>query len=585
MSRMVPPFFNDEITSDGEKKLFKAFEGLSNDYAVLHSLGLKSHRSKVFSEIDFVVICEQGFLCLEVKGGLVQREKGVWIYKNRYGQENRNTEGPYKQVISAMHSLKDYLGSEFKRESSLSDCLFACGVVFPDMKFSQRGPDIVQEITFDSQNRIEELEEFIKNCFSYWGDLLFKKHRMGFKKLKGSEINRAINYFRGDFGFIPSLGQIVEQTEEQLLVLTKEQVQRLEIAGENPRILLKGGAGTGKTLLSLEYAKRKALAGERVLLLCYNKNLSFYLKEILEKEKVCFGELEVNTFHGFLLDKLRGWGNELPVDKKNQEKFFSEELPELFLKAIRERELKTYDTLVIDEGQDLLRFEFLMCMDSLLKGGMKEGKWHICYDPNQNIYTPNKFEGIKYFEEYNPVYLTLDTNCRNTRPIGIYNTLLTGLPPTKYFRVNGDDVERISYTDQKDQRRQVKQTVKRLIGQGIRPGSIVLLSRYKYENSCLEGKNIFGGFCGLKNVSVWSAKGLSQNDLRFCTIHSFKGLEAPVVIMLDVEDFEEIDSRMLNYTAMSRAKSLLFIFYRKEADQEIKSMVGENANLLKEIKD
>ena len=82
---------------------------------------------------------------------------------------------------------------------------------------------------------------------------------------------------------MPSLGHTVISTKQQLLALTREQADRLAIASENPHILLRGGAGTGKTLLSLEHSQRMAALGKRILFLCYNKNLATILREKCEE--------------------------------------------------------------------------------------------------------------------------------------------------------------------------------------------------------------------------------------------------------------------------------------------------------------
>ncbi len=584
MSRMIPPFYDESTTSNGEKKFFKTLKQLPDNYAILHSLGLANHNKKVFAEIDFVIVCSRGILCLEVKGGFVRREEGAWCFTNKHGKENKKAEGPYEQVLSAMHSLRGHLSSNFGNNDPITRCLYACGVVFPDMPFTQTGPDIITETTFDSRGRQENIGEYINKVFDYWTDLLREKHGITSHGLSVSNLNRVINYLRGDFGFVPSLGYIVERTEENLLTLTREQVDRLSIASENKRILLKGGAGTGKTLLSLEYARRAALKGNKVLYLCYNRNLCLYLKSIIEEELPDLGSVVVDTFHGYLIEQLKNMGHEFNKNQFEQDQFYSDILPETFVQTVSQSGCgATYDTLVIDEGQDLLQYEYIMCLDYLLEGGFRGGNWHICYDPNQSIYNSFLQDGLTIIQEYFPTRLSLDTNCRNTRPIGVYNTLLTGLKPTRFFRVDGESVVKKTFSDFSDQRRQLVKEIKRLIGQGIRPGSIVLLSKYKFENSCLEGKNIFGKFSALKDISSWAPRGLQDNCIKFSTIHGFKGLESPVIFLLDIDRFEDLHSRMLNYTGMSRAKSLLYLFCQEDAGEEMNNAVSNFAELLKEI--
>lgn len=582
MSRMIPPFYEDKITSDGEKKIFDALQRLGDDYVILHSLGIAQHQEKVFGEIDFVVICKRGILCLEVKGGQVFRKNGVWHFTDRYNRENTKTEGPFRQVFSAMISLRKHLQKQFGHGDPLAVCQYACGVVFPDIPFTQTGPDIIQEIVYDSRCSVDELEKYINRVFDYWRDELQRKHGFSGGGLTAPQINKAENYLRGDFGFIPSLGYIVDKTEQKLLSLTTEQVSRLAMAGENPRILLKGGAGTGKTLLGLEHAKRCALTGKKVLYLCFNNNLSQYLKFVVLRDWNGLDDtLKVDTFHGFISGILREAGLCPSQDGYSKDEYYRNVLTEAYLDFVRNKiDLSEYDTLVVDEGQDLLRYEYIMCMDALLKGGLKNGNWHISYDPNQNIYNPQLDDGVDLIRENNPTVLTLDTNCRNTRPVGVYNTLFTGIQPSRFFRVNGENVTRESYLDEQDQRKKLIKTLKRIIGQGIRPGSIYILSRFSFENSCLKGENILSGICSFQNATDLDPRNLTDNSVKFSTIHSFKGLEAPVVFLIDVESFTEPMSRILNYTGMSRATSLLYVFYNNNAEAELNEMMSESASLL-----
>jgi superfamily I DNA/RNA helicase len=48
-------------------------------------------------------------------------------------------------------------------------------------------------------------------------------------------------------------------------------------------------------------------------------------------------------------------------------------------------------------------------------------------------------------------------------------------------------------------------------------------------------------------------------DLAYSTIHAFKGLERPVVIVIDAEAASVDESDALLYVAMSRARLRLFI--------------------------
>ncbi len=588
MSLMVPSTYDHRLNiSDGEKKLFDQLKTLDDSYVVIHSLGIAQHRKKIFSEIDFVIICEAGILCLEVKGGNVRRSEGLWVFTNRYGKENYKSEGPFEQSISAMFALRDYLKKTFPAGDRLVKCCFACGVAFPDAPFTQAGPDITEEIILDPVKPAGGLPVYIKKVFAYWRYQIKNKHGFNCGKLTSQDVGKAAAVLRGDFGLVPPLTMKIQQTEEKLLALTQQQADRLAMAADNPRILLAGGAGTGKTLLSLEHAMRIAIKGETVLYLCFNRNICRHLKALVAGRPEYTGKsLTIATFHEYIIARLKA-GSHLPESPALYDNdYFGEQLPEAFIDMCSCGNYSAeFDSLIIDEGQDLLKYQYILCFDSILKNGLAGGTWHLSYDPNQNIYNDDFEDGLDMILTYNPVRLTLDTNCRNTRPVGIYNTLLTGIPPAKHFRVDGENVVKEAYSNNSEHRRMLVKAVRNLLGQGANPGSICLLSRYRFENSCLEGKNLFAGICPFRDITGLQNDGLRVNAVKFSTIHSFKGLEAPIVFVLDIDGFSKPDDIHLNYVALSRATTMLYIYYSTGVKAEMDEMISKAALLLNKIED
>ena len=111
MIQMIPDVISPEIKSTAEKNLFSEFRSYSIDEKtiILHSLGVAEHSNNIFGEIDFVIICPDGFLCVEVKGGIVERSSGNWTFTNRYGKRETKPEGPFVQAQGNMQSLRNYM--------------------------------------------------------------------------------------------------------------------------------------------------------------------------------------------------------------------------------------------------------------------------------------------------------------------------------------------------------------------------------------------------------------------------------------------------------------------------------------------
>ena len=96
-----------------------------------------------------------------------------------------------------------------------------------------------------------------------------------------------------------------------------------------PRLAVEGSAGTGKTVIAMEKARRLSREDKRVLLLCFNKPLA----EDLQRSAKGF---EVSTFHDFAfrLAQRAGLDPAVPDGRTRKRRFYDEELPLLALDAI-----------------------------------------------------------------------------------------------------------------------------------------------------------------------------------------------------------------------------------------------------------
>ena len=91
----------------------------------------------------------------------------------------------------------------------------------------------------------------------------------------------------------PLVASRLADQEARRLVLTKDQMRVLDFLRSHRRAAVSGGAGTGKTVLALEKARRLASEGFKTLLTCYNRQLADHLSS------TCAGtsDLDVMSFH------------------------------------------------------------------------------------------------------------------------------------------------------------------------------------------------------------------------------------------------------------------------------------------------
>jgi superfamily I DNA/RNA helicase len=180
--------------------------------------------------------------------------------------------------------------------------------------------------------------------------------------------------------------------------------------------------------------------------------------------------------------------------------------------------------LIIDEGQDLLRESYVDVFDGLLKGGIKTGVWRVFYDPNQDIYKGQQPKAIRMMESALPAQFRLFTNCRNTQPIAVETSWLASTPCDETLSVGGPAIKKQWYATPGQQIRQISNHINVLLGEGVRPEEIVILSRRRLQNSCLT--------LGLRTVGfpitdiTQSATTPTGRCLRFSTVAAFKGRRA-----------------------------------------------------------
>ena len=445
MARMIPPYIAPDIKSTGEKLIFEYFRAdpETQDWVVLHSLNLSSHIKRVFGEIDFVVLAPKlGIFCLEVKSGRVKRQDGVWMFTDKYGNICKKNVGPFEQSRDGMFSLIEMIKKHFGVHSRLWRLVYGFGVMFPHINFEFQGVDYEQSQIYDRSSRREPISNYIKSLskstYSHLSQCAwFKGHESLPTK---DDIKHLTNYLRGNFEVFVSKHDYIEDCEEYISSYTEKQYEILDQISDNSRLLINGAAGTGKTLLAIESAKRLTHQGYRIAFFCYNRLLSEWIKHMLS----FYGDTQilVMNFHRYLFSHVTN-NNHLEHASKSEE-FYTCDLPLLALETIDQAGIQKYDYLIIDEGQDLIRSEYLDVIDAILNGGIAGGKWQIYSDfLQQSIYgdyTPSEmYEELEKRGSY--FRLNLNVNCRNTKPIGEETSLVTHFPSLVYIPSNIDGEE------------------------------------------------------------------------------------------------------------------------------------------------
>jgi hypothetical protein len=136
--------------------------------------------------------------------------------------------------------------------------------------------------------------------------------------------------------------------EEHIDRLTQQQAIVLGATSLLPRVEIRGGAGSGKTWLAVEQARRLAQQGQRVALLCYSRGLARYMQKRCETLPRRQRPAYVGTFH-HLGER---WGATLPATDDDSD-FWENRLPAQMVQlAGALPQGQKLDAVVVDEAQD-----------------------------------------------------------------------------------------------------------------------------------------------------------------------------------------------------------------------------------------
>jgi hypothetical protein len=492
MAKMIPPHWHDN-TPRSEQRVFSLLQNdpQTEDWVVLHSLNLKQSGTQPYGEVDFVVLIPgAGVFCLEVKGGRVACKDGAWTTTDASGSTFPLKRSPFSQAQEGMHEVRKALEERLARVPEFYKVPFGYAVVFTDVEAPP--PEIGTEPweVIDHHGLGTGLASHLLRAAKHQR----ARHHLHFSPAEPqpSLLRKMREALRPDFDRIVARGTEVHDSERRLLRLTEEQYHVLDMLGGNARCLFEGAAGTGKTLLSLEFARRCAKSGDRVLLICFNRLLgNWFANEIRVAAidmKVTAGRF-YRCLRDVIVSSVIAAEFQTAEQQSHDTELFDKVYPlygQLALQASSER----FDVIVMDEAQDLVRRPVLDLLNVWVKGGLRDGRWAFFGDfHRQAIYggsCPEDMHQLMNDRCGFYAHASLRQNCRNTRRIGEETALLSGFeaPPYHMGQVDGPPVDYLDYTDTGSQRSALERALSRLATEpGIAPEDVVILSRYRLEQS------------------------------------------------------------------------------------------------------
>jgi ATP:corrinoid adenosyltransferase len=486
--------------------------------------GVRITRRGQDREIDILVgLAGHGVVALEVKGGAVWLEDGTWFQKWNGAPKKID---PVDQVRQATYALRDYVDSDHRWERRRIRWTHAVVLPHTEVPHDFATPTCAREAVFgrdDLAGMVSALRRLVdqqQNPPATAEDLLDLKEVLGGR-------------------FVPQADRIAEagEREDRAEQLTEQQGMILDAVRMLPRVEIRGGAGSGKTWLAVEQARRLTARGQRVALVCYSRGLAAYLERRIaaipnRRHRPAF----VGTFHalgekwGAVLpettDDRDGWEVRLPADMTG----LAAQLPDG----------QRYDAVVVDEAQDFSDTWWPALLGALRSE--EESGVYVFSDESQRVFARYGGPPLALLP------LMLDTNLRNTRQIG---ETFTDLAPFRMKLRGGDGpAVRLVECSPAEALDRADDAVEELL-EHWRPQDIALLSTGSRHPEQKERQE--------RGQDHYWATFWDDDQVFYGHVLGFKGLERRVVVLALNERERTERSRERLYVGLSRARDELVV--------------------------
>ncbi len=224
-------------------------------------------------EADLVIVHpDNGLLVIEVKSGAPSMAHGKWFIGS-----HELPRSPFAQAEAAKHDLRRAI-EDLPDWPTNHDLRAGHAVAFPEVDLASLrpghvllGPDATRDITLDADAFADAAatREALERAWAFWvgdgsrGD-----------RLTAADMARIDELLAPTVELRRLMRHDVEEGSERLLRLSNAQLQVLNLARSQRRVEVVGPAGSGKSLVAVEKARRLAKEGWRTLFVCFNQALA-----------------------------------------------------------------------------------------------------------------------------------------------------------------------------------------------------------------------------------------------------------------------------------------------------------------------
>lgn len=538
MATMIPPEPRRGAPS-GELKVFEALRDhpQTDGWVVWHGLPIRRlHPTQIEGEADFVVLVPgEGMLVIEVKSHdrIEVGEDGLW----RLGTQPPTDRSPFDQAADNRHSIIEW----FRRRAFDPHYPIWHAAWFPN-----RGGELVKQlesridVPADSTLTRADLDpgRIVASILRvlHAGEHAVRANHRRFQEGRPDEqdIAEARGILTPTVSWERATAERRAAREADLQAATERQEEALRFFAKHERLIVEGPAGTGKTNVAVRAAQQAGNREERVLFTCFNRKLETDLQARLRGHD----DIMVARVHGLML----ALTDLAPPDGADDD-WWNTTLPDATLAITRAPGFEPrFTTLVADEAQDLARDSTLDVLDSLLVGGLAGSRVVLAGDfTRQDIYrprdsptqsapagAPSRLKTIRR-RLADAAQMSLDTNVRQAPGLARFVEALIGDDVYAEFGREDDGDSRCAemhlYRSREEQDDLLRQTLGAIWSEGYEPSEVLILAPRR-DSAAARATG---------PVADALARDDGTSGIRWGTVHLYKGLEAPVVILTDVD--------------------------------------------------
>jgi hypothetical protein len=542
MARLVPSDLElgfGDFHSSEHRTLLRLRDGLGDRFVIYHGV----HWAKadgdgaVYGEIDFIVANDAGrLLAIEQKDAqIVATSSDLRARYTSAGGGKGHSRTSEKSITTQVNRNLNALRSQFSRRHPGRALEIDHLLYLPLARLEGTLPSSIDPTRVVDADRDDQLESVIEH--------LLEGFPVGWSDDRLDDLPRIEDFLSQQVGAAPHIGLLGRSAREVTSRLAGGlSTWAARLTMEPWRLRVRGTAGSGKTQLALQALNHAHEMRQAALYVCFNRPLADAMK------RVAPNPASVVTFHELARLALEQAGKPA-VDFSHPQAFVM--LAQAFIE-ISPLLADTFDTLVIDEGQD---FEHVWAQ-SLIRMARSNARLLWLEDPEQSLYERIPVDLPGWVGMKSPI------NYRSPQLlVEFINWLgLTDDPVEAGSAVLGFDPKWYLYADADSPVEATEQALSDLKADGFAPSNIAVLSLHGLGSSRLAGLSGPVQLSGSKvrrqsGYDAWGTAVWTDGDLLVDSVFRFKGQAADAVVVteVDFEQFTQRERRRL-FVALTRAR-------------------------------